>query len=218
MTNSTSKTFKNCEKKLIYLPHRGWVSLGGCVWKSPSSLKSSLSLADVYPDCGAFFKHKLELRDAGIVEVVQELERLNGLPEDSRELEVLKPIVILLSKCLDKAPATELWERIRPLKVFPTTPSTEISTDPKGTTYKSLEDKWYVADRTVLRRAFLGRVDILCFDVTDTDGLLPLLECAGLEDSLLSKAVKENTTHVGPIVRRHDWSRVIQNRAEFISL
>ncbi|KAF4412647.1 hypothetical protein CFRS1_v002706 [Colletotrichum fructicola] len=70
-----------------------------------------------------------------------------------------------------------------------------------------------------LRSSFLGRVELLDFDVLkEIDELLPLIKWLDIDCLLLSTAVKESSSTIGPAVLINDWSQSLQRRAKFASL
>ncbi|GJC82810.1 hypothetical protein ColLi_05648 [Colletotrichum liriopes] len=214
-----SDTFLDSNKKLVYHPSRGWLSLQECVWKCPNALKNATALADVYPECCDFFQAYLKVQDAGIPEAIEELKRLSNIPEISRELQVTKSTILVLCGYLAKHDSdTKKKDEVRRLKIFPMMKSSLHSHDSNGAVYKSLDDTWYIVDRTTLKSAFLGKVQILDFDVKDVDQLLPLINWLGLGNIRLSEAVDECTVNTGSAVIQHDWSLSMQKRVQFLLL
>ncbi|KZL86453.1 heterokaryon incompatibility protein, partial [Colletotrichum incanum] len=220
----TRDTFLDSNKKLVYHPSRGWVPLRECVWEGPNALKNATTLTDVYPECCDFFQKYLNVQDSGIPEAIEELKRLSNIPGNLRELEVMKSIILILCDYLAKGrPSgqdsdTKKKDEVRRLRIFPMMKSALHSHDSDGTVYKSLDDTWYIADRTTLKSAFLGKVQILDFDVKYVDQLLPLINWLGLEKIRLSEAVDECTISTGSAVLQHDWLVSMQKRVKFLFL
>ncbi|KAF5513004.1 hypothetical protein CGCA056_v012212 [Colletotrichum aenigma] len=222
MLNSTVEYFES--RRLVFHPDQGWVTPKDCVWKSPAVLKHTRALCEVYPECDGLFPGRLGIKDAGMREVIQELETFkhSGQPEDT---EVLKSVILLLSEYLQQRKSSNaandagLLEKIRNLKIFPVISDTRSSDQPSVVKLRSLADDWYIADQSALRSAFLGRVEILDFDVLkDIDKLFPLVKWLDIDRLLLSTAVKESSSTIGPAVLINNWSKSLQRRAKFASL
>ncbi|GKT96160.1 heterokaryon incompatibility protein [Colletotrichum tofieldiae] len=131
----------------------------------------------------------------------------------------MKSTILILCDYLAKDDSdTKKKDEVRRLKIFPMMKSSLHSHGSNGTVYKSLDDTWYIADRTTLKSAFLGKVQILDFDVKDVDQLLPLINWLGLENIRLSEAVDECTISTGSAVIQHDWSLSMQKRVQFLLL
>ncbi|KAK1710527.1 hypothetical protein BDP67DRAFT_521499 [Colletotrichum lupini] len=103
-------------------------------------------------------------------------------------------------------------------KVFPMLPTTHNSGGPDGATFLSLNDSWFIADRTALRTAFEGKVSLLDFDVKDIDKIMPLVAWRHLSPRLLSNAVEEHITYVSAPIAHPLWSENIQKKAKYIAL
>ncbi|EFQ26641.1 uncharacterized protein GLRG_02461 [Colletotrichum graminicola M1.001] len=223
VSTDTCMTFKS-EKKLVYHPSRGWLSLQDCVWKSANPLKSTTTLADVYPECDDFFRGVLSIQDAGISEVVEELKRISNTPESSQEVESMKSIMFILCDYLAEAGPmgrrlhTKEKDEVLHLQVFPVVKSSLQPHDSGRAARRILDETWYIADRTALREAFLGKVEILDFDINDVDKLLPLIEWLDLDKRRLSKAVEERTVCTGSTVMQNEWSLTMQKRVRFLFL
>ncbi|GKT42427.1 uncharacterized protein ColSpa_02608 [Colletotrichum spaethianum] len=163
------------------------------------------------------------MQNAGVAEAVQELNCLAKVPDHSKNPELLKTIILILSGYLKKDNfkendyTIELRERMLHIRVFPMIPNDEAS-KAYPRTYKSLEDTWYINDRTALKKAFVGKAHILDFDVQDMDRILPLIKWLGLDQLLLSKAVQERTLYLGTVQIQQGWSDSIQEKAQFIAL
>ncbi|KAJ0356387.1 hypothetical protein COL26b_004133 [Colletotrichum chrysophilum] len=157
-------------------------------------------------------------------EVIQELEAFkhSGQSEDT---EALKSVILLLSEYLQQQKPADaendagLRERIRNLSIFPVISDTHSSDQQSVVILRSLADDWYIADQSGLRSSFLGRVELLDFDVLkEIDELLPLIKWLDIDCLLLSTAVKESSSTIGPAVLINDWSQSLQRRAKFASL
>ncbi|KAJ0165401.1 hypothetical protein CTA2_11383 [Colletotrichum tanaceti] len=220
----TCNRIRDDENGLIYHPQRGWITVKDCVWETPKGFESTVAIAQLYPECGDFFKGNLKMHNAGVPEAVQELGRLAKAPDDATKTETLKAILLTLSQYLkehrprDKdSMANSLQYQLRRLKVFPMMHQGEASTA-STRVFKSLEDTWYVNDRSILVKAFFKRVDTLDFDVQDMDRIMPLVEWLGIENRPLSKAVSERKSYEGMTQTQLGWSDIIQKKASFIAL
>lgn len=134
-------------------------------------------------------------------------------------------MILLLSEYLHQQKPAEaendagLRERIRNLSIFPVISRTHSSDQQSVAKLRSLADDWYIADQSGLRSAFLGRVELLDFDVLkEIDELLPLIKWLDIDRLLLGTAVKESSSTIGPAVLINEWSQSLQRRAKFASL
>ncbi|KAH0427347.1 heterokaryon incompatibility [Colletotrichum camelliae] len=211
-------------RRLVFHPDQGWVAPKDCVWKSPAVLKRTRALCEVYPECDGLFQGRLGMKDAGMREEIQELETFthSDQPEDT---EALKSVILLLSEYLQQRKPADaendagLRERIKNLRIFPVISDTHSSDQPSVVKLRSLADDWYIADQSALRSAFLGRVELLDFDVLkEIDKLIPLIKWLDIDRLLLSIAVKESSRTIEPTVLKNDWSQSLHTRAKFASL
>ncbi|KXH30602.1 hypothetical protein CNYM01_06505 [Colletotrichum nymphaeae SA-01] len=195
-------TFLSAEK-VVFHPRGGWVPLSACVWESPSCLQNTLALAEYYPKCANFFQRKLGVKNAGITQLVDELDRLHYMPDSSRDHPLLKEIILTLSAHSKQVqPGREsddvLQGIVKFLKVFPVISTAKSLGESPNTVYKSIGEDWYIADRGVLRRTFIGKLS--------------------LDKKLLSKAVEQRTTYLGSPIYNRGWSNDIQKRAKCLAL
>ncbi|KAF6818305.1 hypothetical protein CSOJ01_01946 [Colletotrichum sojae] len=186
-------TFHAGDRRFVFHPTRGWVSPVECIWKSPSAFQTTTEMSKIYPALGGLFCGVLGIKDAGVVEVVQELEHLDKLPSDVQKPHLLK-------------------------KDHQDTQRVPHPADTAQETLRSLTDDWYIADQPTLKKEFFGHVDILDFDVTEVEELEPLTKWLQLEKLCLSKAVTERKVVTGTSAYKPDWSRSLKRRADFISL
>ncbi|KAK0382401.1 hypothetical protein CLIM01_00214 [Colletotrichum limetticola] len=210
--------------KTVYHPVHGWLTPNECTWKAPACLENIRPLAEFYPKCGTFFQEILQIPDAGIPDLIRELGRLGGLSADTSKAQSIKTVLLFLCKYLssmkDPAKMPQCFEpRALPyFKVFPMLPTTHNSGGPDGATFLSLNDSWFIADRTALRTAFEGKVSLLDFDVKDIDKIMPLVAWRHLSPRLLSNAVEEHITYVSAPIAHPLWSENIQKKAKYIAL
>lgn len=197
-----------------------------CVWESPDSLKSALSLAVIYDDCGALFKDILGIKDAGIREVVQEMECLTKDPS-LQDTSTSKELILLLKGHINPEPPYEpqspywtddLRGRVQRVKIFPIASAPKSTVSSENTKFMSPEDAWYINDLASLAAAFEGQIDILNFSIRECNELFPLIKWLGIENRLLSEAVREHVTVVGSRVLMNPWSKSLQTRAKFIAV
>ncbi|KAF3797306.1 hypothetical protein GCG54_00009277 [Colletotrichum gloeosporioides] len=213
-------------KRLIFYPGHGWVSSDQCVWESPESLKSALSLAVIYDDCGALFKDILGIKDAGIREVVQEMECSTKDPS-LQDTSTSKELILLLNghispeaPCEPQPPyyADDLRGRVQRLKIFPIASASKSTVSSENTKFMSLEDEWYINDLASLAAAFEGQINVLSFSIREYEELLPVVKWLRIESRLLSEAVREDVTVVGSQIPMKTWSKSLQMRAKFIAV
>ncbi|KAK1655998.1 hypothetical protein BDP81DRAFT_388853 [Colletotrichum phormii] len=208
----------------VYHPQGGWVPLDACIWQGSSYLPNSLALANVYPACAELFRRRLGVSDVGVAEIVKELVRVDNIPDSSRDHPLLKTTILALSESRGKGQPSpvklndDLRGKMRDLKIFPMASTAESSGEAPSVVYRSIDKDWYIGDRSVLRRAFVGKVDILNFDIGDIDKLMPLIKWLSLDNKLLSAAVQQRTVNVGSPVYNRGWSNDIRKRARYIAL
>lgn len=214
-------TFPAGDKSFVFHPTREWVSTDECIWKSPCAFQTTLEISKIYPALENFFCGVIGIKNAGVREVIEELERLNQLPSHSEKSSLLKRTIMILNEYLaSETPESSdnLRQRLRSLQIFPVVTAAEQPADMARATIRSLADVWYIADQPTLKKEFLGHVDILDFDITEIEELGPLTEWLQLEKLLLSKAVEERKVVTGVSVYRQDWSKALERRTGFISL
>ncbi|OHE96637.1 hypothetical protein CORC01_08094 [Colletotrichum orchidophilum] len=75
--------------------------------------------------------------------------------------------------------------KIRYMRIFPMISTVKALGETQSLVYRSIDEDWYIADRGVLRRAFVGKVDILDFDTKEIDQLMPLIKCLGSNTDMM---------------------------------
>lgn len=169
------------------------MSADECIWKSPCAFQTTSDVSKIYPALDKFFCGVLGIKDDGVAEVVWELERLDKLPSHAQKPDLLKKTIMILNEYLaSETPESSenLRQRLQCLQIFPVIAAGQPADLTRAMT-RSLTDVWYIADQSILKKEFLGHVDIPNFDVIEVEELGPLTKLLLLEKLYLSKAVTE---------------------------
>lgn len=152
------------DEKLIFVNSDGWVSPQHCVWRASFSCKKVHILSRLYPGCDNLFQNLLKVRDAGLDDLISELEAM----ESARELDQIRllrqKMLPALESFLSKASLSAIQRsKLLGLHIFPTTHG---DPDDLAQPVKLLraQDTFWIADLNFLRAKFEGVVPLL--DVT----------------------------------------------------
>ena len=200
-------------QEAIFIPtdEPRWESVQNCVWSGPESFQHVPVLSRYYPDLALLFRSFLEIRDAQIGDVIEELLSLSGqVPRTHAIKDLLSSLNSLL-----RARANE--DSIRRLHTAAVLPVRAASGELLLRTCESSASDWFVADRERLQLCFLPNLDFLDFTVSDVKRLLPLLQQLGLQDRFLSQNVTEATLTQGELEQNHSAQYMIRSKAGFMS-
>ncbi|KAJ0291982.1 hypothetical protein COL940_000280 [Colletotrichum noveboracense] len=138
-----------------------------------------------------------------------------------------KELILLLKGHINPEPpyepqspyyADDLRGRVQRVKIFPIASASKSTVSSETTKFMSPEDEWYINDLASLAAAFEGQIDFLNFSIRECNELLPLIKWLGIENRLLSEAVREHVTVVGSRILMNPWSKSLQTRAKFIAV
>ncbi|KAM0811367.1 putative Protein NO VEIN C-terminal domain-containing protein [Seiridium cardinale] len=168
-----------------------WNQLDECVWQSLFALKQKPVLREIYPTCGELFQKQLKVRDACIEDFVEEgisvVGQMPGMNDAERSMAFLKKISHLMvagDKSLE--PKVLIAQKVFPLSIRD---SVGEEDQLKTINLASGLDSWYIPDKAELRERFRGQIHMLASTEEETAELMPLIECLGFADRLLSNAV-----------------------------
>ncbi|KIW17396.1 hypothetical protein PV08_04590 [Exophiala spinifera] len=154
----TRASFRN--ESLIYIGPGRWVLPQQCLWKASFPCTKVPVLSELYPGGQQLFQIILRVRDAGLDDLVSELEGIESTRKLDRTTILRQKMLPALDSFLGKASlSTTQRLRLLPLHIFPV---------PQGESPAQLlraEDTFWIADLNVLRSKF--------------EGLLPLLDVTG---------------------------------------
>lgn len=195
-----------------------WESHDTCVWAAPEVLKQVTKLQRRFEDCKHLFCKVLSVEDFSIQHVVSELCSVSDGPgaPAKRSEELLQ----LLNRMLAKGGQLhdDDLERISDEAIFPVLLAKGAPEARRSSVFRSLIDEdWYFPDKTTLRRAFEGKVDIADLSPKAIQGLRYLIERLSCEEKLLSKAVVEEVEPHGDPVRHFQKENELNFRLRFIS-
>lgn len=219
--NAFRDVFSNHSLVFISQPNPKWVKHSSCVWNAPSALRRVIRLQSHYADCEKLFYNILNVKLAQTRYVVDEICSLsNGSCRDAETR--LVPLLSLLKDYSDEGLRLkpEDGRRLSAAKVFPVL---EISEPPHAVSavfLHSLDDESFAfPDKTTLRSAFYGKINMLSISVKQILPLMTLLENINciVVDFTLSEAVTEEVEPHGMSIRDKSREQELQSRLQHIS-
>jgi hypothetical protein len=188
-----------------------WKKFTQCLWQAPSCLESVCSLSGMYSDCRTLFVDRLGLRNASLIDVVDELLNLSVLCS----LERRKELILMLNGYLGKNSShLEQIQKMKGKHIIPVRKNSESGEEQKFVSFD--EDGWYLADRPSLQESFSGMIWLSDFTIQEVRSLGPLIEAMGLRDQRLSQAVEEDTECIGDPIRDEEQTRALRQRASYL--
>lgn len=206
---------------LVFVPRPTlqWLSHKDCVWTAPKLLTRVIKLQTYYRNCESLFRSLLNVKEAGIQQVVSEFCAPTNNEDDNVE-QHLQAMLSLLAKFHRNSSLTKHQiAKIRIASVFPIlckdlTPAEGLS----RRQMRSLSDRdWYIPDIVTFEAAFRGKVDMLALPVQSVRALKDLFEDLWCEKEFLSAAVTRTVTPDGMTVRNLRDERGLGERLKYIS-
>ena len=200
-------------KRLIYIASpipSQWVHLESCRWSAPDCLPGVLALRERYSTLKELFVGKLDLKDATISDVVQELENVKGQTD---KIALIKDLLKALNSCMGGNHGD--INVIRTLKkaskkILP------VKGDTNGLR-STLDIDWFIADRERLELCFMDKVALLDFTRQEIETLSPLIAKLGLQGRGLSDNYFEKTKAAGESVFLSGLTEQMCSKATFIA-
>jgi hypothetical protein len=177
------------------------------VWRAPGCLRNINALESRYPDFASLFYTHLELRDATIDDVVNELIDRSTTPSTTDQ----KSLLLALSRFLYDGASKDSIKELSGIGIFPIR---TVKGKSRLMNYNS--DTWYIPDREHLRESFDGKVPLLDFTFREVQESTPLFKAMNLEDSLLSEAVLEITRVDGKSKRDYEREEQLRERMKYL--
>ncbi|KAH7139701.1 hypothetical protein B0J13DRAFT_504973 [Dactylonectria estremocensis] len=209
-------------KPLVFIarPQPAWVTQGSCVWSAPPALKHVIKLANRYSDCQTLFCSRLEVKNASIKHVADELCALH---EGSLEgiVQRCEELLMILKRHL--SPESEFtahqFLRVRHAKVFPVLEVGGFSQPPEPrVVLRALQDAdWYIPDRIAFEITFRGKVNMLGFSFQSVKRLEFLWSKLRCQHMYLSSAVSETVEARGSKIRDPCKEHELRTRVRYIS-
>lgn len=180
------------DEKLIFVNPGVWVCPQQCVWRASFPCTKVHILSRLYRGCDNLFQNLLKVRDAGLDDLILELEDM----ESSRELDQIRLLrqnmLPALDTFLSKASLSATQRsKLLGLHIFPTTHG---DPDDPAQPIKLLraEDTFWIADLNFLRSKFQGFVPLL--DVTGKlfkSSMRNIFAKLSMDSKLLSRCVQK---------------------------
>lgn len=151
-------------ESLIYVDPGGWVLPQHCVWRASFPCTKVPVLSKLYRGCDNLFQALLKVRDAGLDDLISELEGMESTPELDRTRLLRQNMLPALDSLLGKAsPSTTQRRQLLLLHIFPVTQPE--SNDPiQAAQLLRAKDTFWIADLNFLKSKFEGFLPLL--DVT----------------------------------------------------
>lgn len=136
-----------------------------CVWKASFPCKKVPVLSKLYRGCDVLFQTLLKVRDAGLDDLIPELEGMESTPELDRTKLLRQSMLPALDSFLGKATLSMTQKlRLLPLHIFPVTQDGSDDLTQAAQLLRA-EDAFWIADLNYVRSKF--------------EGFLPLLDITG---------------------------------------
>jgi hypothetical protein len=182
------EAFKDSE--LIYTGSGCWKSAEQCIWEAifPCSVFSVLS--DLYGDCGKLFRKVLRVKNAGLHELILELEHVS-LGQQKRRANAFASLLPALDQFLgDMKPSAAQKKRLRAIQMFWVSPY-----DTDGQTAKarlaSARQRFWIADVSWLEVRFEGFVPLFSLSrFQSASNLNNVFRDLGMDHKKLSSCVE----------------------------
>jgi hypothetical protein len=149
-------------------------------------------LSKLYPGCGNLFQTTLKVRDAGLDDLISELEDMESTRGPDRTRLLRQKMLPALDSFLGKASlSTTQKQRLLPLHIFPVTQGESNDPADKVQLLRA-EDTFWIADLNFLRSKFEGFLPLL--DVTGKHFKSPMHNVFGklsMNSKRLSQSVKK---------------------------
>ena len=180
-------------------------------------MKQVIRLKSRYKDCRTLFRNFLGVKPAGIGHVVNEFCSLsNARCKDPAQR--CAGLLSLLWRFLTKGSQLddgEIW-RIARTNAFPVLEAT--ATPQVEPQLRSLDSGgWYIPDKTTLKSAFTGKVDLLNLSVKSVQSFVGVFEQLGYEKMTLSSVVEEIVKPRGEKIRDKAKEKDLKTRLKHIS-
>ncbi|KAH6867174.1 hypothetical protein B0T10DRAFT_611919 [Thelonectria olida] len=212
-------------KPLVFIarPQPAWVTHDSCVWSAPPAVRHVIKLATRYADCQTLFCHRLNVKNASIRHVADELCALHGgSPEGI--VQRCEELLMILKRYLSSESefTAQHFLRIRHARVFPVL---EVGAGERSQlpapriVLRALQDAdWYIPDRITLETTFRGRVNLLGFSLRSVKQLEFLWQKLRCQHKYLSnpKVVKEEVQARGSQIRDPYKEHELKTRIRYL--
>lgn len=199
-------------------PKPKWLSHKDCVWTAPKLLTRVTKLKTYYRNCEGLFCSLLDVKEAGIQQVVYEFCEPNSTEDDNIE-QHFKGMLSLLAKIhRSSSLSDDQIRKIRSASAFPIVAKGSTPIDGLSRIeMRSLRDKdWYIPDIVTFESAFRGKVNMLALPVQSARALKGLFEDLWCEEEFLSEAVTRTITPDGITVRNICEEQNLRQRLRYI--
>ncbi|MCJ1475543.1 hypothetical protein MMC13_004206 [Lambiella insularis] len=169
-----------------------WVGMAACVWKAPKTFRSKAILSQIWPECERFFRYSLQVGNATLSMVVDEIKNFSWTINTS-EVEDLKSLLLTVAEFqLDGFKSSKVKE----LGIEACLPvrSPEART---GIRIVNSAQSFFIADRKYLHDCFDNKIPLLDFSVDEVQKLEKVLSLLNLDSKRLSVVVKEECRVAG---------------------
>ncbi|KAF2145105.1 uncharacterized protein K452DRAFT_343652 [Aplosporella prunicola CBS 121167] len=190
-------------ERLIYLPPKkgssnvgSWAKSTECRWDTPACINT-------------LFKSYLEIPNADIHDVINELKGIKPIPKEVQYVRSLfTELNTMLKTCkLNLADVSCL----KSLKIFPV----KRPGDSSSILVSGLED-WFVADRSYFRASFDAALMLLDFPPEAAEAMAPLFKFLGLGHKILSGAAAQEVRYIGDITLDEAHTTYLRSKAEHL--
>jgi hypothetical protein len=179
---------------LIYVEGYKWLAPNECVWKSPFPCAVIPVLSDSYPKCSQLFRKCLNVKNADVDVLVNEVSSCAG----TFDLDRSKKMLFALNEFLTSPSKLKTDHRITLERnsIFPVWRAD--SDNARTVEMVCCHDSFWIADTSTRYSRFEGQLWLLDVLPGDIVKLSNLIKEFGLENKLLSKAVDETMGFGGP--------------------
>lgn len=184
-----------------------WVSTKECVQRC-------LDLESEYPQAANLFQFLLSSGKGEIGALINAASLITR----STKLSQIAEHFARISRQLQKMNLKKSKEAVKLLVKRPLFPIIQKGGDAEFDALVGLgtSTDWLVADSQAIRDSFLGKFDLLAFDVPDLEMMETLLKALQLDSRKLSKLVKTETSPKGTITLHPEYTKRLQAKSPFI--
>jgi hypothetical protein len=191
-----------------------------CIWKASFPCTATPLLSKLYRDCQNLFCTTLEVKNAGLAELILELESIRSSNHDVRT-KAFRSLLPVLDQFLGKVSALpDQKQRLQAVAMFPVSAyKTNVGSTEAGS--RTSRQAFWIADLPFLGFKFQGLVPL--FDpfqlgtASKPQKLDKVFHCLGIDNRKLSDCVKTEQFYEGDAPTMSDYrTTLLQDKVPYI--
>lgn len=211
-TNISSAAFH--ERDIIYVHSKsrkstrptGWTNMKEC-------MSGNIAIGSMYPSSSYLFRCLISPGGDPIAPIVATATLITS----SSKLEDISRLFRDISTALKDVNTSKAAQLLRPLQnksIFPITDG--IAKRGYDTLLDVHNTSWFIADRPLIRKSFLGKVPLLALPIEDLSALMDLFRVLRLDGRMLSKLTSSRTHPKGRVTTHWPYTSSLRAKSPFI--